>query len=169
MNTIHHEVWINAAKETVFEAVTSREGLNAWWGKALNAEPKIDYVVEFDHGLGDIFKMRIAELPPNEHLTWRCISDYGDSRDPASEWLGHQLVFHLQFAEGQPELEWLGPRLGLDSERGEDTTSTHAGIVSPLIAYLHGAPRFHQRRWRLVADLRRGARAVRFPSSSRRR
>ena len=40
MNSILHEVWINAERSTVFDAITTRNGLDAWWGKAVQAEPE---------------------------------------------------------------------------------------------------------------------------------
>ena len=30
MDTIHHEVWINADRKSVFEAITAKDGLDAW-------------------------------------------------------------------------------------------------------------------------------------------
>ncbi|MGH8929185.1 MAG: SRPBCC family protein [Egibacteraceae bacterium] len=96
METIHHEVWINADRATVFQAITSRNGLDAWWGKVLNAEPQAGYVIEFDHGLGDPVRMRITDLIANERLAWKCVSDYSDHKNPASEWLGHRLFFDLE-------------------------------------------------------------------------
>lgn len=130
METIRQEVWINASNERVFEAITRREGLDAWWGKALNGEPQIDYVVEFDHGLGDPLRMRITDLVTDERVAWSCISDFSDSGSPASEWLGHRLLFDLTTAEDDPAYEWLAPRLGFDSKTGEDVTILsfqHAG------------------------------------------
>src|SRR5260221_14669074 len=85
---MEHEVWLNAEREKVFEALTTSEGLDAWWGKVMNAEPRIGAVVEFDHGLGNPLRMEITELIPNERLTWKCVSDFSDPSNPASEWRG---------------------------------------------------------------------------------
>ena len=62
METMEHEVWINADPAQVFEALTTRAGLDAWWGRALEAEPRLGSVVEFDHGLGDPMRMEITVL-----------------------------------------------------------------------------------------------------------
>ena len=48
METIWHEVWIEAPTERVFEALTTKHGLDGWWGPVLNAEPTIGSVIEFD-------------------------------------------------------------------------------------------------------------------------
>ncbi len=114
MEAIRHEVWINADSQAVFEAISSREGLDSWWGKALSAEPGVGCVIEFDHGLGDPLRMRITDLDPGARLTWRCVSDFSDPGNPASEWLGHRLGFDLKSAADDPALAWMGPRLGVD-------------------------------------------------------
>ena len=105
MDTIRQEVWINAETDTVFEALTTKEGLDAWWGPVLNAEPSVGSVVEFDHGLGEPLRMEITELVPNERLAWKCVSAFSDPSNPASEWAGQTLVFEL---EPRHDVELLG-------------------------------------------------------------
>jgi len=95
VESMEHEVWLNAEREKVFGALTTREGLDAWWGKVMNAEPRIGAVVEFDHGLGDPLRMEITDLVPNERLTWKCVSDFSDPGNPASEWRGQTFLFEL--------------------------------------------------------------------------
>jgi uncharacterized protein YndB with AHSA1/START domain len=102
MSTIRHEVWINADTKTVFDALTTQPGLDSWWGKALSAEPKVGHVIEFDHGHGDLLRMRITDLEPNERVVWRCVSDFTDPGYPGSEWLGHELHFELASAGDDP-------------------------------------------------------------------
>ena len=101
MHTIHHEVWINAAAPTVFKAITTREGLDAWWGKAVVAEPELGSVVEFDHGFEAPLRMRITAIEPDRRVAWRCLSEVSEPRNPASEWLGHRLTFDLQTRLGR--------------------------------------------------------------------
>src|SRR5258708_23798237 len=88
---MEHEVWLNAEREKVFEALTTRAGLDAWWGKVMNAEPRIGAVVEFDHGLGNPLRMEITELIPTERLTRKCVSDFSDPSNPASHSRGRSL------------------------------------------------------------------------------
>lgn len=121
MDTIHHEVWMKADNPRVFEAITTTEGLNSWWGPALRAEPKVGAMVEFDHGLGAPLTMRIVELVADRRVVWRCVSDYEDTGNPASEWLGHQLVFDLRTAGQDPESAWMARRL-FDSDPGDEIT-----------------------------------------------
>jgi hypothetical protein len=95
-NDIHHEVWIGASREAVFDAIASRGGLDAWWGPVVNAEPKTGSVVEFDHGHGDLLRMKIIDLVPNERLEWECVSNFTYPGNPASEWTGTRLSFDLE-------------------------------------------------------------------------
>ncbi|MGY0236770.1 SRPBCC family protein [Longispora urticae] len=95
MDAIRHEVWINADRPTVFAALTTTAGLDAWWGRAVRADPTVGSVTEFDHGLGAPLRMRVTDLVPDQRLEWRCLSDFTEPGNPASEWLGHRLVFAL--------------------------------------------------------------------------
>jgi uncharacterized protein YndB with AHSA1/START domain len=121
VDTIRHEVWVKADRTQVFDAITRADGLDAWWGKVLHAEPEIGSVIEFDHGLGEPFRMRVVELVPGERLAWECLSDYEDAGNPASEWLGHRLVFNLRAAGDDHGSAWLAARL-FGSDVGEGIT-----------------------------------------------
>jgi uncharacterized protein YndB with AHSA1/START domain len=109
VEAIRHEVWIAAGKDKVFQAITDRQGLDAWWGPALNGEPQVGYVVEFAHfGVGNPpLQMRIMDLVPNERLLWRCVSDFIDPGNPASEWLGTRILFELEEGDGVTVLQFL--------------------------------------------------------------
>jgi uncharacterized protein YndB with AHSA1/START domain len=109
MTTIHHEVWINAGRDAVFDALTARERLDAWWGKAISAEPRVGHVIEFDHGLGDLLRMRIVDLVPGERLVWKCVTDFLDPGNPASDWLGTRLTFDLRTVRGEDVGQLLAP------------------------------------------------------------
>jgi uncharacterized protein YndB with AHSA1/START domain len=129
---IEHEVWINAERSVVFEAITSVAGLDSWWGKAVQAEANIDGVVEFDHGFGEPLKMRVIDLRPNSLVSWRCISEHTEWRNPASEWLGHRLDFELATPEGDPTFDWFRPRLGYPEDPTKVTVLNfrHTGWLS---------------------------------------
>ena len=112
MHAIHHEVWIDAPVATVFKAITTREGLDAWWGRAVAAAPELGSVVEFDHGFDVPLRMRVIALARDRRVEWRCLSEIREPRNAASEWLGHRLSFDLRSAAREPALDWLAPRLG---------------------------------------------------------
>src|SRR5215216_6986905 len=95
MDSMEHEVWIDADADTVFEALTTKRGLDRWWGKVVEAEPRVGSVVEFDHGLGAPLRMQVTEIVPNERVAWTCISTFRDSTNPASEWDGQTFVWQI--------------------------------------------------------------------------
>lgn len=94
--TIHHEVWISADQNTVFEAIATQKGLDAWWGKASDFEPRPGSVIEFDHGLGAPMRMRITDLVPDRRVAWECVSEFDNPANPGSDWLGTRLTFELR-------------------------------------------------------------------------
>jgi uncharacterized protein YndB with AHSA1/START domain len=134
VETIHHETWIKASTSVVFDAITSRTGLDAWWGRCLSAEPRVGHVIEFDHGLSDLLRMRVTDLAPNERVVWRCVSDFVEPVNPASEWLGTSLVFDLRSGVEDPAVAWMGARVGFSPQAGDDLTILdfrHSGWRSP--------------------------------------
>jgi uncharacterized protein YndB with AHSA1/START domain len=127
VGTIHHEAWIDANPATVFDAITRKHGLDAWWGRVLNAEPEVGSVVEFDHGHEEPLRMRITDIAQDERLAWRCLSEFTDPGNPGSEWLGHQLVFELEELDlAAPASAWLARRLGV-GERATILRFRHSG------------------------------------------
>lgn len=102
---MEHEVWVEADTETVHQALTTQEGLDGWWGKAVAAEPQVGAIIEFDHGLGDPLRMEITDLVPNRRVSWKCVSRFSNASNPASEWFGQTLHFDLS---PRAEVEILG-------------------------------------------------------------
>ncbi|MBZ4188118.1 SRPBCC family protein [Niabella beijingensis] len=89
MPNIHHEVVIAATAEKVYHALTTQEGLSAWWTPHTTAVPEVDAIARFAFG-GDYFKeMRIVELRPFERVQWLCVAG-------AQEWIGTTIAFGLQ-------------------------------------------------------------------------
>jgi uncharacterized protein YndB with AHSA1/START domain len=127
--TIRQEVWIKAPAAVVFDALTTRTGLDGWWGKVVTAERRIGHVIEFDHGHGDLLRMRVEELIPGERVVWHCLSDFGDTGNPASEWLGHRLSFDVRPPTDGEASSWLGRHL-YEADQPDDAailTFRHAG------------------------------------------
>lgn len=89
MPDIRHQLIIAAPPGKVFHAVTSREGLSAWWTPGATARPELNSVARFPFGPDYYKEMRIAELKPPELLKWICLN--GDQ-----EWIGTTLSFRLE-------------------------------------------------------------------------
>jgi uncharacterized protein YndB with AHSA1/START domain len=129
MSAIQHEVWIRAGKQVVFDAVTTQQGLDAWWGTALNGAAQVGEVVQFEHGLGEPLRMQVMDVVPAQLVEWECISDFEDPGSPASEWSGHRLRFELETAPTDTRHAWLRERLFAEHPDDEITILRfrHAG------------------------------------------
>jgi uncharacterized protein YndB with AHSA1/START domain len=88
METIAHQVWINAGKEKVYDAVTTTEWLSKWWIVDCIAKPEIGFLNIFKMGGHVHNKMLIIDLKPNEYVEWECINDNGI-------WTGTHLIFGI--------------------------------------------------------------------------
>ena len=64
MPNIHHAVLIGAPTDKVFNALTTREGLAAWWTPEVKAEARRDSVAMFSFGPSYTKEMKITELTP---------------------------------------------------------------------------------------------------------
>jgi uncharacterized protein YndB with AHSA1/START domain len=89
MPNIHHELLIGASAEKIYSAITSQEGLSAWWTPGTNAKPDLDSVARFPFGPEYFKEMKIVELKPSEQVKWNCITG-------ADEWIGTTISFKLQ-------------------------------------------------------------------------
>jgi uncharacterized protein YndB with AHSA1/START domain len=99
MATIAHQVWINAPKETVFDAVTTTEGLSKWWHRDCTAKPELGFVNIFRSGGQVHNKMLITDIKPNQFVEWECINDNG-------VWTGTHLSFEVIEKNGVVKLNF---------------------------------------------------------------
>jgi uncharacterized protein YndB with AHSA1/START domain len=88
MPNIHQEVIIGVSAEEVFHALTSEEGLSAWWTPQTTALNEVGTVSRFGFGPNYFKEMRITELEPFKYLEWSCLAG-------AHEWIGTTLKFTL--------------------------------------------------------------------------
>ena len=99
MTEIRHYLVIDAPPERVYEAVTTRAGLAAWWTSETVAEPVVGAIIEFRFGERYHDKMRVNRLQPNRRVEWECIED-------DDEWVGTTFVFDLEEREGRTVLRF---------------------------------------------------------------
>ncbi len=104
MPNIHQELLIGAPAEKIYNAITSQEGLSAWWTPGANAKPEVDSVARFPFGPDYFKEMKITELKPSRLVKWTCIKGEG-------EWVGTHLSFELvegnkqSLTKSRPELQ----------------------------------------------------------------
>lgn len=89
MPNIHHQLLIGAPVEKVYHAITSQEGLSAWWTPDAKAKAEVDSIARFPFGPEYFKEMKITELKPFELVKWNCIAG-------AEEWIGTDLSFKLE-------------------------------------------------------------------------
>ncbi|MCE7040781.1 SRPBCC domain-containing protein [Dyadobacter sp. CY312] len=89
MPNIHHQVLIDAPEEKVYEAITSQEGLSAWWTRDTKAIAEVGTLSRFQFGPEYFKEMQITELIPSKLVAWLCTKG-------ASEWVGTNFTFKLE-------------------------------------------------------------------------
>ncbi len=86
--SIYHRLLIGTPVETVFEAITTREGLSGWWTPATKASPEVGFVMSF--AFDDYQKeIKIEELKPYSKVSWLVLKAFPD-------WLGTTITFELE-------------------------------------------------------------------------
>ena len=134
MSDILHRIQIEARPETVYDAITTSEGLSTWWTSDSAHERKIGSVAEFGfHNRAMVFRMRVAELQPGKRVMWECQGD-----DP--EWKGTRISFDLTPKDGGTLVnfkhsEWRSV------EKGYPSCNTVWGyLMHTLKSYSEGKP-----------------------------
>ena len=89
MVDILHKVGIKSSSlDDVYKALTTREGLAAWWTDDTQGESKVGGVLQFRFGAGGI-DMKVLELHPAERVVWQVVGG-------PEEWMGTQVSFELR-------------------------------------------------------------------------
>lgn len=70
-----HQVNIKASPETIYEAISTQEGLSSFWTSDTRAEPKVGSVATFGFG-GPAQRMRVDELVHGTRVKWTGLNDF---------------------------------------------------------------------------------------------
>jgi uncharacterized protein YndB with AHSA1/START domain len=95
MADILHRVGIKSSSlDDVYKALTTREGLSAWWTNNTQGEgSKVGGVLQFRFTAGGKeiggFDMKVLELHPAERVLWQVV-------DGPKEWIGTKVSFELK-------------------------------------------------------------------------
>jgi uncharacterized protein YndB with AHSA1/START domain len=108
MATVHHQLWINAPASTVYEAISSAEGLTRWWGPHESSDTEAGLVVSHnpgpEHG---IVQLKVLNRVQNAHVEWECISTHPPS-SPASAWAGTHFIWDITERDNVASLSGFG-------------------------------------------------------------
>src|SRR5260370_35630963 len=89
MADILHRVGIKSSSlGDAYKALTTREGLSAWWTNNTQGESKVGGVLQFRFGAGG-FDMKVLELHPAKRVLWQGV-------DGPEEWIGTKVSWELK-------------------------------------------------------------------------
>ena len=93
MVDILHRVGIKSSPDEVYKALTTREGLAAWWTNGTQGEGKVGGVTQFRFSAGGAeiggFDMKVLDLQPAKRVQWQVAGG-------PEEWIGTQVSFDLE-------------------------------------------------------------------------
>jgi uncharacterized protein YndB with AHSA1/START domain len=90
MPDILHRVGIKSSSpDGTYKALTTCEGLSAWWTDNTKGENKVGGVLKFRFGERGGFDMKVLELKPSQRVLWQVI-------DGPEEWIGTKVSFDLK-------------------------------------------------------------------------
>src|SRR5690606_28808536 len=88
MESIEQLNYIKAPVGTVYNALTSEEGLGRVWTKKLKVKAEIGFINEFDFDEEYLTTMKVVELVENKRILWECVNS-------DQEWVGTSISFDL--------------------------------------------------------------------------
>lgn len=92
MPDIRHRLLINTPPEKVYDAITTQEGLSAWWTPNATATAYVDSVARFPFGDNYFKEMKIVALQQPAYIEWLCVSG-------TEEWIGTTLSFSIEVVD----------------------------------------------------------------------
>ncbi|WP_344077554.1 SRPBCC domain-containing protein [Luedemannella helvata] len=88
MVDILHKVGIASTPDTVYDALTTIDGLARWWTEDTTGGTDVGEVVAFRFAAGG-FDMRVVESDPGKHVLWKVV-------DGPEEWIGTTIDWRLR-------------------------------------------------------------------------
>lgn len=93
MVDILHKIATKAPMEKVYEALSTPEGVGAWWTTTVEGESKVGGALTFRFYAGGseigAFEMKVLELAPGKRVSWQVATGPED-------WIGSKIGFDLK-------------------------------------------------------------------------
>jgi uncharacterized protein YndB with AHSA1/START domain len=90
MPDILHKVGIKSSSPNdTYKALTTCEGLSAWWTTDTQGETKVGGVIQFRFAPRGFFDMKVLALDPDKRVLWQVV-------DGPEEWIGTKVSFELK-------------------------------------------------------------------------
>src|SRR5438034_8895133 len=80
-----HQVNVKATPETIYKAISTTEGLGAFWTSESKAEPKVGSIASFGFG-GPTQRMRVDELVPGKRGKGTGLADFPNWGETTVSW-----------------------------------------------------------------------------------
>ncbi len=94
MSDIRHHLGIDAPQAQVHQALTTRDGLAAWWTQDTRGEAGEGGKLAFYFGGEDAAAVMAVEEVTADRVVWRCV-------EGPDEWLDTTFTFELDHADGE--------------------------------------------------------------------
>jgi uncharacterized protein YndB with AHSA1/START domain len=92
MADILHRIGATAAPDAVYAALTTLDGLAAWWTTDTTGDGAVGGTIQFRFGDTGGFDMKVLDQRPNEWVEW-------EVTDGPAEWIGTRVSFDLKRAD----------------------------------------------------------------------
>jgi uncharacterized protein YndB with AHSA1/START domain len=89
MAEIRHRVGIAAAAESVYEALTTTEGIASWWWEDARGDARVTGRLECYYGDSPMVVMEIDEERSKERVSWCCVQG-------PEEWMDTTVTFDIR-------------------------------------------------------------------------
>ena len=97
MKKIIHFVRIHAARDVVYRALTTNDGLASWWSTSVNVSDGVGGNIDFRFA-GDFNPlMQVTLLDVDQRVEWRCVAGHAN-------WKDNTFIFELQTIQGETGL-----------------------------------------------------------------
>jgi uncharacterized protein YndB with AHSA1/START domain len=93
MVDILHRVGVKSSPADVYAALTTRDGLAAWWTAETTGDGEPGGVLQFRFGTAGGFDMKVLETEPGKLVRWEVV-------DGPEEWIGTHVGFELKEEDG---------------------------------------------------------------------
>ena len=135
MTDLYHQITIEAPAEHVFAALTTQEGLRAWWTEDSVVEARPGGMAEFGFmERSVVFRMRIDELDAPHRLVWSCVGGPPD-------WVGTTISFELAALDARKtKVSFLHADAHSEAKAIAERNTTWGCLMRQLKHYLEGTP-----------------------------
>lgn len=99
MFDITHICHIQATQESVFEALSTLEGIRKWWTLETEGDPKLEGILNFKFGGKYENRMLVTANKRDSLIEWLVV-------ESVPEWLGTKIRFELDTKEGRTRIRF---------------------------------------------------------------